>query len=150
MNVELCPGFVVSGASRSDDGVKRVPNAERFQGPLQKWVKDRARDDADRYPGLVDFPHGSDRARYRRCSSQGLPHEICDAALHVLVRHVKPHGGKDMFEAGFGSQLVSMIHDLVAELPVAGIGFVEYRGVESPAFSIPPPAKKRGGEMTNL
>ena len=32
---------------------------------------------------------------------------------HVIFRHVKPHGGKDVFEAGFGGQLVPMLDDLV-------------------------------------
>ena len=136
MNVELCPGLVEPGAGRGNDDVKRLPNAEGFQGPLQKRVKDRAGDDTHGYPGPVDFPHGSDGAWYRRCSGQGPPHEICDTASHVIFRHAKPHGGKDVFEAGVGGQLVPMLHDLMTKLPVAGIGLVEDRGVESPAVSI--------------
>ena len=76
-------------------------------------MKDRAGDDAHGDPGLVDFPYGGDGAWYRRCSGQGPPHEVCDTTLHVTFRHMKPHGGKDVFEAGFGSQLVPMLDDLM-------------------------------------
>jgi hypothetical protein len=41
-----------------------------------------------------------------------------------------------MFEAGFRGQLVPMLDDLLTELPVAGIGLVEYAGSKSSAVSI--------------
>src|SRR5215218_7590876 len=117
MNVELCPGLVEPGAGRSNDDVECVPDAEGFQGPFQKRVKDRTGDDADWYSGLMDFPHGADGAWYRCCSGQRPAHEICDTAPHVLFRHVKPHGVKDVLEAGFGGQLIPMLDDLATELP---------------------------------
>jgi hypothetical protein len=136
MNVELCSGLVEPGAGRGDDNVKRVPNAKGIQGPFQKRVKDRTGDDADGNPGPVNLPHGGNGAWNRRCPGQRPAHEIRDTAPHVVFRHLKAHGGKDLFETSLGGQLVPMLDDLVAQLPVAGIRLVEYGGGDLPAVSI--------------
>ena len=90
----------------------------------------------------MDLPHRRDRARNRRCPGQRPTHEICDTLRTSTSGHLELHGGKDLFEAGFGGQLVPMLDDLVTKLPVAGVGLVEYAG-RGPAVSIRPPAKKR-------
>ena len=87
-------------------------------------------------PGLVDLPHSGDRSWNWRCSGQRSTHEICDTALYVIFRHMQPHRGKDVLEAGFGGQLVPMLDDLVTQLPVAGVGLVHQRGLELLAVSI--------------
>ena len=143
MNVKLGARLVESGARRGDDDVKCVPDAEGFQGPLQKWVIDRAGDDADGNPRLVDLPHGRDRSWNRRGSRQRLPHEMCDTIPHVVFSHLKPHSTKNLFQTGFGGQLVPVLDDLLTQLPVAAVGLVELSGADVAGRPLCPPAKKR-------
>src|SRR3954470_21744386 len=133
MDIKLRARLVEPGARRGDDDVERVPDGEGFQGPLQKWVIDRAGNDADGDPCLVDLAHGRDRpwngSGFRQC----LTHEMCDSTPHIVFVYLKPHSAEDLFETGFGGQLVPVLDDLAPQLPIALVGFVEWRGVEPPA-----------------
>jgi hypothetical protein len=77
-------------------------------------------------------------------------HELRDTLPQVVFRDLNPHRAKNLFETGFGGQLVPMPDDLATELLVAGVGFVELSGADWPAVPFRPPAKKRRGQAADL
>jgi hypothetical protein len=105
-------------------------------------VIDRAGDDTNGYPCPVYLPHSRD-STWNRCSACQRPmHEIRNTISHVFFGHLKPHSAKNLLETGFSGHLVPVLHDLLTQLPVAGVGLVELSGIDLPSVPLGPPAKK--------